>query len=340
MRRFFCHCGQEIFFESSHCNGCGRSLGYYPPSGELVTLEALPQQQWRGLDDGLEYRLCGNRIEYGVCNGLIEGSDSHPLCLACRLNRTIPDIFVSENVERWRHIEQAKRRLIFGLLTLGLPLEAPVSGYPRGLSFDFLEDQRTNPNMPEAFVTTGHKNGVITLNVLEADDVQRVWQRQQSSERYRTVLGHFRHEAGHYYYELLVRDQAGFQQVFGDPSLPYANALKRYYDGGPLAGWESHYISAYASAHPLEDWAECFAHYLHTVDTLETASANAVIPPLSGSEGIDELLRIWDSLAVTLNELNRSLGLRDAYPFVVTPPIAEKLRFVDSAIRYSRGGGC
>jgi hypothetical protein len=333
MKRFFCHCGQEVFFENSQCHACNRSLGFHPPSGNITALEALPQQRWRGLSDGTEYRLCGNRVEYGVCNGLIEIGDGNPLCLACRLNHTIPDTSIPENITRWGLIEQAKRRLIFGLLSLGLPLEAPVSGYPRGLSFDFLEDRRTNPNVPEELVTTGHKNGRITLNILEADDVQRVWQRQQSSERYRTVLGHLRHEAGHYYYELLVRDPGLFQQLFGDSSQPYMQALKRHYDQGPLAGWESHYISAYASAHPLEDWAECFAHYLHTLDTLETASAHGAIPPLSGQEGIDELLLVWDRLAVTLNELNRSLGRNDAYPFVVTPPIAEKLRFVHDAIR-------
>lgn len=333
MRRFFCACGQELFFENSHCHACGRSLGLHLPGGEIVALEALQQPYWRGLTNGIEYRLCSNRTEYGICNGLIESSDHNPLCHACRLNHTIPDISIPKNVERWHRIEQAKRRLIFGLMSLGLPLEAPVSGYPRGLSFDFLEDQRSNPNVPDEIVTTGHKNGVITVNVLEADDVQRAWQRQQSSERYRTLLGHLRHEAGHYYYDLLVCDLAGFNRLFGDPSQPYAQALKRYYERGALAGWESHYISAYASAHPLEDWAECFAHYLHTIDTLETASAHAVIPPISGHQRIDELLDIWDGLAVTLNELNRSLGLRDAYPFVVTPPIADKLRFVDSVIR-------
>lgn len=333
MKRFQCHCGQEIFFENSVCQRCGRQLGYDPQRGLMVALAQDGDDGWRGEDNGVVYRLCDNRLNYGVCNGLVDVNDGNPLCVACRLNRTIPNISIPQNLDRWGRIEQAKRRLIYGLLALGLPLEAPVAGYPRGLSFDFLEDQRTNPAVPQEFVTTGHFKGVITLNVLEADDVQRVWQRELSSERYRTVLGHFRHEAGHYYFELLVRDRQGYMALFGDPDQPYGPALKRYYKQGALAGWESDHISAYASAHPIEDWAECFAHYLHMLDTLETAAARGIITPLSAGEGIDSLLQRWDELAVSVNELNRSLGLQDAYPFVVTPAVAEKLRFVDQTIR-------
>lgn len=331
MRRFYCGCGQEIFLENNHCTHCGRSLGYDHGSAQMVALEPVGER-WQRLSDGMPVRICANRENYGVCNALVAIDDSHALCPTCRLNHTIPDLSRPENLKRWASLEEAKRRLIFGLLALKLPLQAPVAGYPRGLSFDFLEDQRTNPDATEAFVTTGHRDGVITINVLEADDVQRVWQRELSGERYRTLLGHLRHEVGHYYFELLVPERAGFSALFGDPALPYSEALARHYRDGPLAGWEQHYISAYASAHPLEDWAECFAHYLHMVDTLETASARSVIPPLSGNETIEQRLGVWDGLAVTLNELNRSLGLRDAYPFVVTPVVADKLRFIDAAI--------
>ncbi|ALP51754.1 hypothetical protein Tel_00585 [Candidatus Tenderia electrophaga] len=332
MKRFQCHCGQEVFFENRRCQRCGRHLGYDPQRGTMVALAQRGGDGWWCEENGVAYRLCGNRLNYGVCNGLVEVGDSNPLCVACRLNRTIPNISIPQNLERWGRIEQAKRRLIYGLLELGLPLEAPVAGYPRGLSFDFLEDQRSNPAVPQEFVTTGHFKGVITLNVLEADDVQRVWQRELSSERYRTVLGHFRHESGHYYFELLVPDRQGFMALFGDPGQPYGQALQRYYNQGALAGWENDYISAYASAHPIEDWAECFAHYLHMLDTLETAAARGIIVPLSDVEPIDRLLQRWDTLAVSVNELNRSLGLQDAYPFVVTPAVADKLRFVDAAI--------
>ncbi len=331
MRRFYCICGQEIFLENLYCTACERSLGCDLPATAMISLE-WEGAGWRVAGRERLVKLCENRSLYGVCNAVVDIHDGCDLCLACRLNRTIPDLGKAENRRRWALLEEAKRRLLFGLLGLGLPLEAPVAGYPRGLCFDFLEDQRSNPDAPLEFVTTGHHEGVITINVLEADEVQRVWQREQSSERYRTLLGHLRHESGHYYFELLVRDLAGFERLFGDYHLAYDDALRHYYTQGPQAGWEQTHISAYASAHPLEDWAECFAHYLHMTDTLETAAARGAIPSLDGQAGIEQLLRVWDDFAVTLNELNRSLGLQDAYPFVVTPAVAEKLRFVHAVI--------
>jgi hypothetical protein len=332
MRRFQCPCSSELYFDNHRCCACGRTIGYDPERGNLFALEPW-RDRWQSTEDKAPYRLCRNRTEHGVCNGLVP--DGHPgdLCLVCRLNRTIPDLNRPENLQRWAKLELAKRRLIFGLLALGLPLEAPVAGHPRGLCFDFLEDSRTDPSAGREFVTTSHSEGVITLNVLEADDVQRAWQRELSSERYRTLLGHFRHEAGHYYYELLVRDQAQFARLFGDPNIPYDAALQGYYARGALAGWEHNHISAYASSHPLEDWAESFAHYLHMADVMETARLRGMIPPSPDSGSIDEMLKIWDGLAVTLNELNRGLGLNDAYPFVVTPTVAEKLHFVHAMIR-------
>ena len=337
MKRFFCQCGQEVFFDNNYCESCRRTLGYEPYKAAIISLEAGEGDIWISAVDQLQYRLCDNRSRFGICNGLVAlGNGGVPvsgLCLACSLNRTIPDLSKEDNKHHWKTIELAKRRLIYGLLQLGLPLNAPVAAYPKGLLFDFLEDRRSNPNVPEEFVTTGHQDGVITVNILEADEVQRAWQKQLSSERYRTVLGHMRHEAGHYYFELLVRDLQSFQTLFGDSSLPYENALQHYYRNGPLDGWQQQYISAYASAHPLEDWAECFAHILHVTDALETANARGLIPTVDEPMDIDTLLLYWDKLAVTLNELNRGLGLSDAYPFVVTPPIAEKLRYVHGLIR-------
>lgn len=331
MQRFYCDCGQELFLENRLCTQCGSTLACDLAAGVMATLHNHADH-WQVCRDGRAVKLCSNREQYGVCNALVELHDPLEQCISCRLNRTIPDLSRPANRERWAKLEEAKRRLLFGLLKLGLPLAAPVQGYPRGLCFDFLEDKRSNPDVPDEYVTTGHHEGVITINVLEADDVQRAWQRELSSERYRTLLGHLRHEVGHYYHELLVRDIDRFIALFGDPGSPYNEALQRYYKQGPLAGWEQNYISAYASAHPLEDWAECFAHYLHMKDTLETASQRGAITPLNGGETVDQLLQAWDRFAVTLNELNRSLGLRDAYPFVVTVAVAEKLRFVDAAI--------
>ncbi|MDH5324880.1 MAG: putative zinc-binding metallopeptidase [Gammaproteobacteria bacterium] len=336
MKRFFCQCGQEVFFDSRYCQACQLAVGYDPNKAMILSLEPGGDNTWVSTLDRTQYHLCDNGRLHGVCNGLIEAenaSSTNKLCVACSLNRTIPDLSKEGNLFHWNSIEQAKRRLIYGLLQLGLPLNAPVSAYPMGLAFDFLEDQRSNPNMPEEFVITGHRNGVITLNILEADEVQRAWQKQLNFERYRTVLGHLRHEAGHYYFELLVGDQQNFAAVFGDPQLPYEKALQNYYQNGPLDGWQQSYISAYAGAHPLEDWAECFAHLLHVCDTLETAIARGVLPPVEEPMDVDTLLSSWDRLAVTLNELNRSLGLADAYPFVVAPTIAEKFRYIHGRIR-------
>lgn len=332
MQNFYCKCGQPVFFNNSACIHCGTVLGYSFSQSRMVSLEANGDE-WRDTEQNDPYRLCENRKQYKVCNGIVNGIGSEKFCTACRLNHTIPDLSEPENMLRWRKIEQAKRRLIYGLLSRDLPLEISVAGYPRGMMFEFLEDQRSNPNMPEEFVTTGHRCGMITLNVMEADDVARAVQREQSAERYRTVLGHFRHEAGHYYYELLSAQERGFEALFGDPLQPYTEALNHYYEQGPRSGWQHNFISAYASAHPLEDWAECFAHYLHTIDTVETAVARNVIAPLKDDGSIEPLLECWEGLAVTLNELNRGLGLRDAYPFVVTPGVSDKLRFVDEAVR-------
>lgn len=331
MKRFHCHCGNELFFTNSLCCGCGRTVGYHPASASLLVLEP-DGERWRSLLDQRRYRVCANRSGYGVCNGLVADEDASPLCLACRLNRTIPNLDQPINRARWARLEAAKRRLIFGLLDLGLPLEAPVAGYPRGLCFDFLADQRLDPQVEQRFVSTGHQDGVVTINLLEADEIQRVWQRERSSERYRTLLGHFRHEAGHYYYELLTQDRDAFIALYGDPALAYAPAMQAYYDNGPLPGWDEGHISAYASAHPLEDWAESFAHYLHMRDTLETAAAHGVLGAMGESSSIEALLQSWEGLTVILNELNRGLGLEDAYPFVVSPPVADKLRFVHAAV--------
>jgi hypothetical protein len=331
MRGFHCHCGQVLYFDNSLCHACGSTVAYDPGTGHMFSLSPVADG-WQSRQDGRNYRLCANRTEYAVCNAVVDLAEDAALCLSCRLNRTIPDLSREGNLLRWAKLEQAKRRLIFGLLSLGLPLQAPVAGYPCGLCFDFLQDQRTDPNGATSYVATGHRHGVITLNILEADDVQRVWQREQSSERYRTLLGHFRHEAGHYYHELLAGDVTGFSRLFGDGSQNYDVALQHYYTWGPAADWQNSHISAYASAHPLEDWAESFAHYLHMRDTLETGLLYGVVPADRLAPGIDGLLSQWDELAVILNELNRSLGLQDAYPFVVNSLVAEKLRYVHQRI--------
>lgn len=334
MRALSCQCGQTLFYDNTQCQNCGRILGFDPTRGEMLSCDEQADGTLQA-GDGQFYRLCANRRDYKVCNGLVAqsaaGGDT-ARCVCCALNRTIPTLSRPDNLLRWRRLEQAKLRLLTGLYSLGLEVGAKPANSMPGLRFDFLADKRTHPDALETFVSTGHHQGVITINVLEADEVQRVWQKETSSERYRTLLGHFRHEAGHYFYFRLVSDQSSFAALFGDPGQDYAQALQNHYNSGAKAGWEQSYISAYASSHPLEDWAECFAHYLHMQDALETAASRGIIPAADASADIGDKLLSWMTLAVSLNELNHSLGLGDAYPFVLPPTVVEKLDYIHEAV--------
>jgi hypothetical protein len=289
-------------------------------------------------ETGRTYRLCTNRAAYRACNGvvkaLVDNSDQG-LCSCCRLNRTIPIIEGrEENIVPWKALEQAKRRMVAGVCKLGLSVDSGSDGPMR---FDFLEDKRTHPDVLEHFVTTGHKLGVITINVAEADDIQQVQQRELLGERYRTLLGHFRHEAGHFFYGQLVVDPESFAATFGDPTVDYNGALEAYYQAGPSTGWESRYVSAYASSHPLEDWAECFAHLLHIEDSLETAVDQGLLEDPGSATAAR--LRAWMHFSLQLNEVVRCLGLRDPYPFVLTHEIIAKLEFVASSVHAAVGRG-
>ena len=250
---------------------------------------------------------------------------------ACRLNRTIPNLAKAANREYWNLIEDAKRRLVYALLSMNLPVLSQTRGWPHGLAFDFIEDHASG-DVAER-VLTRHEDGVITINVAEADDVIRTMARRQMNERYRTLLGHFRHESAHYYFDTLINDatqRAAFRDLFGDERQDYQQALDTYYANGPPAHWEGRHISAYATAHPAEDWAETWAHYLHIHDCLETALAHGLVPPSGAS--FAAMLETWQGLSVALNELNRSIGLSDAYPFVISPAVAGKLEFVHALL--------
>lgn len=332
MKRFHCHCGQEIYFNNRQCLACGSLLAFDHNNSEFLSLQERDGGLCRALQNEGSYRLCQNRLNYGICNGAIAEKESSVFCLPCSLNKTIPDLSATENIHRWRRIEAAKSRLIYGLFALPLPVCLPNYEVTPCLHFEFLEDQRTNPNVPDEFISTGHQNGLVTLNILEADDILRAQQMQLSAERYRTVLGHFRHESGHFYYPALASDQERFASLFGNPELAYNEALQNHYQNGAPADWANRFISAYASSHPLEDWAETFAHYLHIVDSLETACSHGLIDPGIYELPYPEQLSTWSELVVALNEMNRSLGLRDAYPFYANELVSEKLGFVHQAI--------
>jgi hypothetical protein len=356
MQLFECqNCGQTLYFENRSCELCGHRLGYI---ARRQSLEALSPDGdlWRLVSEpDARYRFCSN-AEHDVCNWLVPADGPEAYCEACRHNRTIPDLSVAGNLDRWRRLEDAKHRLFYSLLQFRLPL-ATRAEHPEGLAFDMLADP-ADPNAPK--VLTGHDAGLITINIAEADDAERESRRQGMHEVYRTLLGHFRHEVGHYYWDRLVRDEgqtllARYRELFGDERADYAQALQRHYNEGPPADWREHHISAYASTHPWEDFAETWAHYLHIVDTLGTANVYglALHPSLTEAEGliarpdfdsykaesIETLIAAWTPLTLAVNSLNRSMGLPDLYPFVLAPAVVTKLGFVHELIRSAGRAG-
>lgn len=326
MKRFSCGCGLRVFFDDYHCTACGAELGYAPTRAEM--LARRPGETGFADAVGALWRPCAHRAVHRACNWLIAADDTADFCLACRLNDVIPNLGTAQNLRLWRRTEQAKRRLVYSLIAFGLPREGKMVRAP--LRFEFLEDQRSNPQVAESLVMTGHRAGIITINLLEADDAARYAVREQMAERYRTLLGHFRHESGHFYEELLVAAGAPrneYRSLFGDERSDYSAALERYHQHGPAHDWADHCISPYASSHPMEDWAESWAHYLHITDALETARATGLLTAAPGANW-DEEIAHWISCAVRLNELSRSLGTDDVYPFVLNGPVRAKLGFI------------
>ena len=352
MKVFHCdHCEALVFFENVRCVNCDHALAYLPDLEAIGSLNEAGANLWTSplpRCGGRQYRLCENYVKHNVCNWAVPADDPNPLCPSCRLTRVIPDLGKHGNKEAWYKLEAAKRRLVYSLLRLGCPLKSKAEDPDQGLAFEFLADPDT-PGAPR--VTTGHASGVVTLNVGEADDAKREKRRVDLHEPYRTLLGHFRHEVGHYYWERLVQGSPRierFRELFGDERRDYGQALEEHYQSGPPADWQQRFVSAYASAHPWEDWAESWAHYLHTSDTLEIAGAcglsvrpqrrdeptlrQPTVPSGDGAEAFDKVIADWLSLTYVLNNLSRSLGQPDAYPFVLSTPAIEKLRFVHHTI--------
>ncbi|GAB5415125.1 MAG: putative zinc-binding peptidase [Congregibacter sp.] len=324
-----------MFFENDLCINCGSPLGYDPVRDDMVTLADWGEGVFRDAL-GNDYRYCVNGEDFGVCNWLEPAASAYTFCKACQFNRTVPDQGRAENKQRWLVLERAKKRLFFTLRQLRLPLISGWADPERGLLLDFIEDARSSDQYPETFVSTGYLGGVITINALEADDVARTEVRAQLGEKYRTVLGHMRHESGHYYWSLLNADTPllrYFREVFGDERRDYGQALQRHYENGPPANWREDFISAYASAHPSEDWAECWGHYLHIYDALDTAWSHRLLGQPPSAMSMPERLAAWSRVSLMLNELNRSVGAGDAYPFVINEAVAEKLDYIEVAIQ-------
>ncbi|MBK5928091.1 zinc-binding metallopeptidase family protein [Rhodobaculum claviforme] len=342
-------CGATVYFNNSLCTACGAEIGFAPGAMAMVA----PGPDGSATVQGRRWRKCTHYAQLMGCNWMVEGEDAgltQPFCVSCRLNRTVPDLSQPWNRTLWKRLEEEKRRLIYAALRLGLPV-APMADGPGGLAFDFLAD--VAPSFSETGrVMTGHAEGLITINIAEADPVARERMRAQMAEPYRTILGHLRHESGHYYWDRLVRGTAllgPFRALFGDDSADYNAALAQHYANGPPPDWPQHHVSAYAAAHPWEDWAESWNHYLLMLDTLETAwafglgldpgataaralAADPARDPYRPTD-FDTLVAQWLPLTVAINALNASMGHEPAYPFALGAVALRKLAFVHAVVR-------
>ncbi|MFB2580115.1 putative zinc-binding metallopeptidase [Herbiconiux sp. P15] len=327
-------CGSLVFPETLRCPSCSTDLAFDPASGSFVALDAAAG-----------HHPCVNRDSR--CSWLADGDQPGTPCLSCRLTRRRPADDDAAALRRLAKVAADKRRLLVQLIDLGLPIE-PHYVKKGGLAFDLVSSVGGPP------VTIGHSRGVITIDLAESLDVHRETLRVRFGEPYRTMLGHFRHEIGHYYQRMLL-DEPGAapgtgelweecRRLFGDERASYRAARERHYREGAPEGRIAHYISDYATMHPWEDFAETFAHYLHITGTLSTAAYSGVVlqaeriagfehgdvvprASYSGAD-FDEVLADWRWLSLMFNRVNRSMGLRDLYPFGIVPPVAEKLAFV------------
>jgi hypothetical protein len=390
MKTFSCSvCAQPVYFENTQCTHCGTTLGFLPDRMRLAALiegedglwrepEAAPSPafepapaahgvlaRWFGMGyraatarapapipPRRAYRKCGNYLQHDVCNWMVPAESPETFCIACRPNQMIPNLSRPGNLQKWARIERGKRRLAYSLLRLGLPLRTKAEDPRDGLGFAFLSSLDAPPDQP---ITTGHADGLITINLDEADSALRERLRLDLDEKYRTLLGHFRHEIGHYYWDVLIRDGGrvdAFRALFGDERADYRGSLDAHYAEGPPGGWQDRFISAYAASHPWEDWAESFAHYLHIVDTVETSEHFGVVVERRMSDGsvqraepdfdpytIEDFAPIiedWLPLTFALNSITRSMGQADLYPFVLSQPAIDKLAYVHQVVRESR----
>lgn len=374
MKTFRCSCKdrQILFFESKSCVACERVVGVDDTFNRVETynFDEKSGYYFKTTNAKVPYKKCDNHADYEACNGMVNMDTFVPipdndevLCFACRFNETIPDLSITEHIPLWRKMEVAKRRAIYTLKALSLPLETILENPESGLSFDFITDGDVKDHFASKLkeqetVYTGHDNGHITINLAEADEIARSNTKLAMSEKYRTLLGHFRHELGHYYFDKLIAGSPEKHELckkyFGDDELDYSESLEKYYEVGAPQDWRNDFISQYATMHPYEDWAETWAHYMHIMDTLETAK-NFNITASTTGRGVDNedvgdlnlpqnshffssqtsittILDTWMDFAIILNSLNRSMGMNDAYPFVLTQSVRTKLAFIHHAI--------
>ncbi|WP_407175131.1 putative zinc-binding metallopeptidase [Bradyrhizobium sp. STM 3562] len=346
MKLFVCQaCGNVLYFENRTCTRCGHGLAFLPEKASMSAIEP-EDETFRTLADGGRGRVFCANAAFDACNWLTDAGERY--CRACRHNGTVPDLSDPVRLACWRELEAAKHRLFYSLLRWNLPVRTRAEDPEHGLIFNFLADDPARGQR----IMTGHDNGLITIALTEADELERERRRLEMGEPYRTLLGHFRHEVGHYFWDVLVRDGGRLnacRTMFGDDSMDYGHALQRHYAEGPPQDWRENFVSAYAAMHPWEDFAETWAHYLHIVDTLEMAAAFGIevrpsadrIGGLSaqiafdpyGAESLDAIVAAWLPFTFAMNSINRAMGTRDLYPFVLTPAVIEKLRFIHRLVQ-------
>ena len=339
MRDLLCpNCGQHLTFENSVCLSCGSRIAFSLPEMAMLVIASGEDSEHGGAVDSSDYRLCAN-LHVAECNWLVKRdftTTEADLCVSCQLTRTRPNDSDTKAMAAYAGAERAKRRLIAELSELKLPIVGRDVDPQYGLAFDLLSSESEK-------VFTGHEDGVITLDLAEGDDVHREQLRIAMAEPYRTLLGHFRHEIGHYYFYRLVGTDPQYlersKELFGDPEADYQAALDRHYSQGAPPNWEQTFVSSYATMHAAEDWAETFAHYLHIRDTLDTSAAFGIAPAGAtfdrralGPSAFDNMIEMWLPLAWSLNMVNRSMGRDDLYPFVLPQAVLDKMRFIHTII--------
>ena len=352
MKLFVCQsCGNVLYFENRACERCGHRVAFLPEKETMSAIEPDGQGDggtWATLADKGKGRMLCRNAEYDACNWLTDASDTTGFCRACRHNGIVPDLSDPAQLAGWRELEVAKHRLFYSLIRWKLPLQTRQENPEHGLIFNFLAD---DPNSGHR-VMTGHDNGLITIALTETDEIERERRRLEMGEPYRTLLGHFRHEVGHYFWDVLVRDGGKLEEcraVFGDDSTDYGQALQRHYAEGAPPDWQQNFVSAYATMHPWEDFAETWAHYLHIVDTLEMAAEFGMeVRPKVDRDGeltarirfnpyeardVEALVNAWLPFTFAMNSVNRAMGARDLYPFILSPAVVAKLGFIHSLVR-------
>ncbi|MDZ4852736.1 MAG: putative zinc-binding metallopeptidase [Pirellulaceae bacterium] len=322
MRTFKCICGNKLFFDNTRCIGCDRATALCPNCRQVTPRVESTDNTFQCANDkcSAKLRLCEN-AQYDACNCGIDAADNASLCKYCRLNAIIPDLSIEENRSNWQKLEAAKRRVLYALEDLGFRIDSKELP----LSFEFKSDVAEK-------VSTGHAEGCITICLNEADSVKREQVRVQFGEPHRTLVGHFRHELGHYYWGLLVAHNylRQFRSLFGDETNPtYTTARNAYYqNGNEVLDWHATHISRYSTMHPWEDFAETFNAYLDLRAVVQSALHFGLLSNVDAND-FDSVLLYYQKIGIVTNELNRDMGLLDLVPEVFTTPVIEKLRFID-----------